>query len=110
MPGFLLDTGTQMTCPHAAQVTTAPGNPRVKVLGQPVATQADLSTVAGCPFAPGGGPSPCVAIEWLQPAARVKAGGQPVLIQTYPSLCKNPANAPQGPPILIAGQTRVQGT
>lgn len=109
MPGFVLDVATQLTCSHAGQVTTAPGNPRVKILGQPVATQADVSTVAGCPFAPGGGASPCVTVEWLQPAARVTAGGQPVLLQTSPALCNNAANAPQGPPILIAGQTRVKG-
>lgn len=109
MSGFLLDTSTQMSCPHAARVTTQPGNPRVKVLGQPVATMADLSTIAGCPFVPGGVAMPCLTVEWLQPAARVRAGGQPVLLQTSPALCKNAQGAPQGSPILLGGQMRVQG-
>lgn len=108
MPGFLLDVAAVMTCPHAGQVTISPGNPRVKTLGQPVATMADLGTVAGCTFTPSA-PSPCVTVEWLVPAARVMAGGQPVLLQTSPALCANAAKAPQGAPILIADQTRVKG-
>ena len=109
MPGFLLDVSTSLTCAHAAQVMTSPGNPRVKILGQLVATSADMSTVTGCPFAPGGAASPCISIDWLVPASRVKAGGQPVVLQTSPALCMSGANVPQGPPILVAGQTRVKG-
>ena len=110
MPGFTTDVATKMMCPHGAQVTTTPGNPRVKVLGQPIATMADTSMIAGCPFTlPGGKPSPCTTVEWLVPAARIKAGGQAVLLQTSTGLCMSPENAPQGPPTLIAGQTRVKG-
>lgn len=110
MPGFLIDVATRMTCPHVGQVTFSPGQPRVKVLGQPVTTVADASTIAGCPFTlPGPKPSPCVTIEWLQPAARVRAGGQLVLLQTDPAMCKSAEQAPQGAPLLTAGQTRVKG-
>lgn len=110
MPGFLFDVAARLTCPHAAQVTTSPDQPRVKVLGQPVATAADASTVAGCPFTVGPNPSPCVTVEWLQPATRVKAGGQPVLLQTSLALARNPQQVPQGSPVLVAGQSRVRGT
>ncbi|MCP3960738.1 MAG: hypothetical protein GY719_23080 [bacterium] len=109
MSGFLLTVAATMSCPHAGQATTSLGNPRVKIQGQPVATMADLSTVAGCVFAPGGAASPCVTVEWLVPAARVMAGAQPVLLQTSTALCANAAKAPQGAPILMADQTRVNG-
>lgn len=110
MPGYLLDISTQVQCVHAGQGTTAPGNPRVKVLGQPVATMAEQTVVAGCTFTlPGPKPSPCVLVEWLQPATRIKAGGQPVLLQNGTALCKSAEQAPQGSPTVV-GQTRVRGT
>jgi hypothetical protein len=92
-------------------MTTAPGTPRVRVSQQPVATMVDTSTVAGCPFqvpVPGGTkPQPCVTVQWLAPAARVTAGGQPVLLQTSPGVCKSAEQIPQGPPTITVNQTRV---
>jgi hypothetical protein len=75
----------------------------------PVATMADTSLVAGCAFTVGTQPMPCLRVQWLVPAARVKVMGQPALLQTSAGLCQNPAQAPQGAPIVTTNQPRVVG-
>jgi uncharacterized Zn-binding protein involved in type VI secretion len=110
MPGFLLHVGASAICPHGGQITIIPSNPRVLVSGQPVATSADTTLVAGCAFNVSGKPQPCIKVQWLVPAARVKVSGQPALLQTSPGLCQSAEQIPQGPPNVIAGQMRVQGT
>jgi hypothetical protein len=114
MPGPLYHVGAQGMCPHAGQVSTVSSNTRVLVGGQPVATIADVSTVAGCPFqvpiGTGTKPQPCVTVKWLVPAARVKVNGQPALLQTSTGLCLSAEQIPQGPPTITVNQTRVIAT
>jgi hypothetical protein len=111
MPGLLLNVGASAICPHGGQVTIIPSSPRVLLSGQPAATFADTTLVAGCAFTvPPGKPQPCIKVQWLVPAARVMVGGQPALLQTSPGLCQSAEQIPQGPPTVIAGQMRVQGT
>jgi hypothetical protein len=109
MPGLLYHVGAQAICPHGGQITTVSSNVRVLVSGQPVATLADTSLVAGCVFTVGPKPQPCIKVLWLGPAARVMVGGQPALLQISPGLCQSVEQIPQGPPTVIAGQLRVQG-
>jgi len=110
MPGFLYHVNASTICPHGGQGTTISSNTRVLVSGQPVATHADTTLVAGCPFVnPGGAPQPCIEVQWLSPAVRVLVGGQPALLQTSPALCLAAGKIPQGAPI-VTGQTRVKGT
>ena len=107
----ILHVGASVICSHGGQVTTAPGNPRVKVAGQPVATMADVYAVAGCVFTlPGPKPSPCIKVQWVVPATRVMVGGQPVILQTSSGLGQSPEQAPQGPPSVVVVQPRVKGT
>jgi len=104
-----------MQCTHAGPVTVAPGQARVLVGGQPVATSANLLTVAGCPFTVPAGPAPkpqpCVKVQWLQLSTRVMVGGQPALLQAGPGsgagLCQSIEQIPQGPPIVASLQLRV---
>jgi uncharacterized Zn-binding protein involved in type VI secretion len=111
MPGFLLHVGATAICPHGGQVTIIPASPRVLVSGQPVATLADTTLVAGCAFTvPGPKPQPCVKVQWIAGAVRVLVGGQPALLQTSPGLCLSAEQIPQGPPTVVAGQIRVKGT
>jgi hypothetical protein len=107
MPGFLLHIGATVTCAHAGQAQSTSPNPRVKVGGQPVVTQAAPYTVSGCPFTtPAGSPLPCVTAQWVTAATRVLAGGQPVLLQDSQSIC-----TPTGTPLsVVATQTQVKGT
>lgn len=111
MPGFLFHVGNPAMCPHGGQVTTVPSQPKPQVLvsGQAVATLADKFPIAGCVFAPGGTPHPCVQVRWLAPATRVLVRGQPAILQTSAGLCHAADEAPQGSPIVMPGQPRVRG-
>ena len=110
MPGFLFHVGATATCPHGGQVSTISTNTRVLVSGQPVATLGDTYLVAGCAFTvPVGKPQPCVKVQWLVPATRVLVGGKPAILQTSTGICQSAEQIPQGPPIVIATQTRVSG-
>jgi hypothetical protein len=105
MPGFLLHSGATVLCAHAGQAQPTAPNPRVKVSGQPVVTQAAPYTVAGCPFNVSGAPVPCVTALWVTAAIRVRAGGLPVLLQDSQAIC-----APNGTPLsIVMTQVRVKG-
>lgn len=107
----LLHQGAGILCPHGGQVQLAGFSARVRVGGQPVAVQNPRGSVAGCPFTVTVGPAtvltPCIGTTWMTAAQRVKAGGQPVLLQSSQSLCENPV-AP-GPAAVQSCQSRVRG-
>jgi uncharacterized Zn-binding protein involved in type VI secretion len=109
VPGFLLHVGATAICPHGGQVTIIPSSPRVLVSGQPVATLADTTLVAGCAFTVGPKPQPCIKVQWIAGAVRVLIGGQPALLQTSLGLCLSAEQIPAGPPTVVAGQVRVKG-
>lgn len=105
MPGYILHMGATVLCLHAGQATPATTSPRVKVGGQPIVTQADTHTVAGCTFQVSGVPTPCVTGQWVSAATRVRAGG-PVLLQDSQAVC-----TPTGTGLnVVATQVRVKGT
>jgi uncharacterized Zn-binding protein involved in type VI secretion len=114
MPGFLMHVGATTQCTHQAPASIAPAQTRVLVSGQPVATTANLITVAGCPFTiPGPKPQPCLTVRWTMTSTRVLVNGMPALLQpspgTGPALCLSPEQIPQGPPIVSSVQMRVAG-
>lgn len=103
-----LHLGATILCPHGGQVQVVPGNPRVKLSGQPAATMSDQFLIAGCPFTtPVPKPQPCVTVRWMVPAVRVKAGGQPLILQASTGLCLSAENIPAGPPNAVSFQVRV---
>ncbi len=105
MPGFLVHLGAQVTCAHGGQAVPTAPDPRVTVMGQPIATIAAPYAVAGCPLPPNAG-GPCVTAQWVVGATRVLAGGQPVALQAGQAVC-----APTGVPLLVlVTQARVSGT
>ena len=105
MPGFLLHAGATVLCAHGGQAQATAPNPRVLVNGMPIVTMAAPHVVAGCPFAPGGVPSPCVTAQWVTGASRVLAAGQPVLL-----LDSQAVSVPNGTPLsVVQTQTRVTG-
>jgi uncharacterized Zn-binding protein involved in type VI secretion len=111
MPGFLLHVGASAICPHGGQVSVISSNARVLVNGLPVATLADVYPIAGCAFTvPGPKPQPCVTVQWLTPATRLLVNGQPPILQSSAGLCQSAEQIPQGPPTVIATQTRVGGS
>ena len=109
MPGFLLHVGATLSCPHGGQISIAPGSPRAKVSGQPVATLSDTFLVTGCAFMVGPKPQPCVQVQWTGPAGRVRAGS-PLLLQDSVGMCLSVEQIPAGPPRVLTSQTRVKGT
>jgi hypothetical protein len=113
MPGLLLHVSAQVQCPHGGQATIVTTNARVKVGGNFVALLNDVTTVAGCsfqvPIGTGTKPQPCMKVQWLTPATRVKVMGQFVLLQDSKGLCQSAEQIPQGPPSAMATQVRVQG-
>ena len=105
MPGFLLHVGATVTCMHQGQATPTTPNPRVKVGGQPIVTQATTYSVAACPFNVSSAPSPCLTAQWVKAATRVKSGGLPVLLQDSQAIC-----APNGTGLnILMTQVRVRG-
>ncbi len=106
MPGFLLHLGATVLCSHTGQAQPMTTNPRVKVSNQPVVTQSDMYTIAGCilqppPIANG----PCATAQWISVATRVRAGGVPVVLQDSQAIC-----TPTGTPLSsVMTQTRVRG-
>lgn len=111
MPGFLVQVGATLMCPHAGQVNIITSNARVTAGGQPVATMSDQFIVAGCPFTlPPAKPQPCVKVQWLVPAARVMINNQPAILQSSSGLCQSVEQIPQGAPIVVLTQLRVRGT
>ncbi len=106
----LLDVTSTLTCPHGGKVTIAPGNPRVLLGKMPAATMADQFLIVGCLFTvPGVGPSPCVRIQWITPAARNVIGSTPAITAGSVGLCLAATGVPQGPPMVVASQFRVGG-
>jgi hypothetical protein len=110
MSGFLYHVGVQAMCAHGGQVAAIPSSPRVLLGGQPATTSSDSYPIAGCVFNVSGAPHPCVTVQWLVPAGRVRIGGQPAILQTSPGLTVAANQAPQGSPVVTAGRTRVRGT
>lgn len=109
MPGNVLTASSTVMCPHGGPATAVPSQPRVKVMGQPVLLQTDVTNVAGCAFTvPPGTPSPCVPVQWITGSVRVKVMGQPVLLQDASSVCVAATGAPQGPANIVMVQPRVK--
>src|SRR5690242_11332459 len=105
MPGLVLHAGATILCLHGGQAQPTAPFTRVRVGGQPIVVQPVPHTVVGCPFNAGGAASPCVAAQWISAAARLMAGGQPVLLQDSQAVC-----APNGTGVtVLSTQARVRG-
>lgn len=107
--GFLLDAGATITCPHAGTAKVTPRATRVSLGGQPPLLVDDVVTITGCSLNISGAPSPCLQVQWLLPAMRVKVESSAVLLDSSVGLCVNAASAPQGTALVTGFQTRVQG-
>jgi Domain of unknown function (DUF4280) len=110
MPGFILHVGATIICPHGGQISATTSNTKVLVDGQPVVTQSDTFTVAGCSFiVPTNKPQPCVMVKWLAASKQVLISGQPALLQDSNGLCQSAEQIAQGPPNVIVTQLKVKG-
>jgi len=104
MPGFLLDTTSQLSCPHQGAAKSPAPAIRVTIMGQPVLTQPTPDAIGGCANPPEAG-GPCVAAQWVSAATRITTLGQPVLLGDSQAVC-----TPTGTPLTaIPVQIRVKG-
>jgi len=105
--------GISAICPHGGQISVVSTNTRVKAMGQYVAVMGDTYTVAGCPFTVPAGPAtkpqPCIKVQWIVPAMRVKVMGKQVLLKGSSGICLSAEQIPQGPPNVMMTQMRVKG-
>lgn len=105
MPAPILHLGATVLCAHAGQATPLSPFPRVMLSGQPVVTLTSPYAVAGCALT--GTPiPPCATAQWTVGAARVVAGGVPVVTMAGNSVC-----VPTGTPLVpVVSQMRVLAT
>jgi hypothetical protein len=106
MPG-MLTTASVMMCPHGGTVQATPSSTAVQFAGAPAVTASDVFVIAGCTFVIGVVPSPCVTVQWVQPAAQSTISGNPTLTEASVGLCM--AAAPQGPVMIVSTQPNVSG-
>lgn len=113
MPGPFVTVGAQIKCPHGGTVSVVPTNFRAKATQQSIALLNGQYPIAGCPFqvpvGPAMKPQPCVRVQWLVGALRVKVNRVPVLVRTSTGLCFSIEGIPQGPPIIVMTQMRARG-
>lgn len=111
MPGYFLQVGAKVLCPHGGQVQFVPATPRVKSGGMPLLTLGDMAMVVGCPnTAP---PCvPCTMVKWIPGATgakRVKIAGQPALLPPLLGTWNCVPPMPAAPATLVLAQLRVKG-
>jgi hypothetical protein len=106
MPALLTASSTMM-CPHGGQATAVPGQTSATA-DAPILLMSDTVTIAGCSFMIGMVPSPCVTVEWIVGATRVKVGDY-VLNESSVGLCLAATQAPQGSVIISETQSDVEG-
>ena len=104
MPAPALHLGAVVLCTHAGPATPVAPFPRVLLSGQPAVTLASPYAIAGCALT--GSAPPCVTGQWLTGAARVLAGGTPLVTVAGSST----AVAPGTPLLPVSFQVRVLAT
>lgn len=105
MPGYLLHEGARVICSHGGEAQPINSFARVKVMGQPIVTQPAGYQITGCPFTSSGAPQPCLTANWNTAATRIRAGGEPVLLQDSQAI-----TTPNGVPLqVLVLQNRVRG-
>lgn len=109
MPGPVLTTTSTVQCPHGGRAILATANARVTAEGAPVLIDTDIHPVVGCAFVVAAKPSPCVRIQWVAGAARVRIGSAS-LVQSSIGLCYSPEGAPQGVAIVVNTQSKVSAS
>jgi hypothetical protein len=101
----LLTTASTLMCPHGGTVMAIPGATAMSA-GATVLRASDTYTIAGCPFMTAA-PQPCLTVQWVSSATRVKHGGDFVLTESSVGLCIGPA--PQGTVLVASTQAQVSG-
>jgi hypothetical protein len=103
MPGSVVHEGAEVLCVHGGQAQPVTAGSRVRLGGQPIATQSSPYVISGCPL-PASAGGPCVSAEWVTAATRVRSEGVPVLLDDSVAICR-----PTGTAVRVAvSQGRVK--
>jgi hypothetical protein len=106
---LLLTAASTMMCLHGGTVVATPGATRA-IAGAPVLRGSDTFVIVGCAFSTlATGPHPCVSVNWVQTATRVKHQGDLALNQASIGLCLAGDQTPQGTVVIAATQASVSG-
>lgn len=105
----LLNASSTLMCPHGGTVQIICSNTRSQAGGAFAVRSSDTFVIAGCPFVIGVVPHPCMQVQWVQPAARCKAGGDFMLTEASVGLCSAADQAVQGPVTIVVAQPKVNG-
>jgi len=105
----LLTANSIMSCPHGGTVQAIPADTSVTAGGAPLVTASDTFLIAGCAFVIGVVPSPCLTVQWVQPAARSTKSQNPTLTESSTGLCIAATMAAQGPVLILGTQPSVTG-
>ena len=105
----LLNTSSIIQCPHGGKVSAVTTNTRAKASGAYLLRASDTFLVAGCTFAMGTTPHPCVRVQWVQSAQKSKAVGTFTLTQESVGQCIAGDGAVQGVALITSTQPRVSG-
>lgn len=98
MPGFVTTVASTVLCAHGGKATPTVPQPRVRVMGAPVAVQGPPFAVAGCALPPPPAANgPCVVGNYVVAAVRVRAMGMPLILQDSVAVC-----VPTGTPLTVA--------
>ncbi|PZV11718.1 MAG: hypothetical protein DCF22_13845 [Leptolyngbya sp.] len=105
----LLNTSSTMMCPHGGTVSAISSNTKTKAGGSYVLRSSDTFTIAGCPFALGSTPHPCVQVRWVQTSLKSKVVNNFVLTADSVGLCIAADRAAQGTVLIQMTQSQVSG-
>ena len=90
----------------AARSLDRPARPR-RTADAVILRASDTFSIAGCTFNVSGVAQPCMTVQWVVTAQKVKHGGDFVLTEASVGLCLGPA--PQGTVLISATQAKVSG-
>ena len=99
-----------MLCPHGGMAQGQPTTSALVIDGAVPLLASDPIIISGCPSTgPDDEPTPCLWVQWVDPACSVTISGQPALCSASTGLCVTADGVPQGPIELVSLQTRVVG-
>jgi hypothetical protein len=104
----LLTTASVMMCPHGGMVSASPSNSNTTAAA-PILAGGDTCTITGCTFNISGVPHPCVSVQWVVTATRVKRAGDMALNASSVGLCLAADQTPQGSVLINTTQGSVTG-
>ena len=105
----LLTVDSVLMCPHGGSVQAIPSSADAQTSGSPLVTASDTFLIAGCTFVIGVVPSPCLSVQWVQPAMNSSVDGNPTLTMASVGLCLAATQAVQGTVIVAQTQPNVSG-